>query len=359
MVQDNAARLARLEQLVRLFVARRDWEMARRYADLHPELWNLGVIHVLMTNAYRASERGEHEYAQLLASRAGLLTGSHKTDAPALLTELVDVSEVLKSGRHDAETLRSALDIAGAAAGEAFHPLMAAKVLDAVGWLLAMISTYTGERAVLDDAIEVTRRAVELTPPADTGLGLPVRLNNLAIHLGDLYTATGERAVLDEALEAARRAVRLTPPANTDLPAHLSTLANMLAGLYAATGERAVLDEAVEAARRAVELATPANTIFPAHLSTLARLLARLWAATGERAVLDEALEAARRAVRLTPPADTDLPGYLNNLADLLADLYTATGERAVLDEAVEAARRAVELTPPTATYLAGYLNDC
>ena len=55
---------------------------------------------------------------------------------------------------------------------------------------------------------------------------LPPRLHNLSFDLADLYAATGERALLDEALGMQRRAVALTPahddPARRGAKSHLS-----------------------------------------------------------------------------------------------------------------------------------------
>ena len=107
------------------------------------------------------------------------------------------------------------------------------RLLDNLVSYLHQLYQVSGDRAVLHEAVELQRAALEATPT--TSAKRPQRLNNLASYLSQLYQVSGDRAVLDEAVRLQRQAVDATPWTSTERSACLTNLAGRLADLYAAT----------------------------------------------------------------------------------------------------------------------------
>jgi tetratricopeptide (TPR) repeat protein len=69
-------------------------------------------------------------------------------------------------------------------------------------------------------------------------------LNNLGVFLESRYERVGDMADLEEAIQVARRAVALTPGDHSDLAVILNSLGNKLERRYKRTGDMADLEEA-------------------------------------------------------------------------------------------------------------------
>jgi tetratricopeptide (TPR) repeat protein len=81
--------------------------------------------------------------------------------------------------------------------------------------------------ANLEEAIQVTRQAIALTPKDHSDLA--GRLNNLGNSLGSRYKRTRDIANLEEAIQVARQAVASTPEDHSDIASCLNNLGNSLA----------------------------------------------------------------------------------------------------------------------------------
>jgi len=70
---------------------------------------------------------------------------------------------------------------------------------------LANMSSATTNMSRIDEAIEVARQVVDTTPKENSNRA--IRLNDLALRLGERFDSTGATCDLDEAIMAARQAV--------------------------------------------------------------------------------------------------------------------------------------------------------
>ncbi|KAF2403025.1 hypothetical protein EJ06DRAFT_536507 [Trichodelitschia bisporula] len=98
----------------------------------------------------------------------------------------------------------------------------------------------------LEEAIKVTRMAVDITPsdhPDLTG-----RLNNLGNKLASRYRRTGKMDDLEEAIKVTQTAVEITPSDHPDLAIWLNNWGNKLASRYRRTGKMDDLEEASSSA---------------------------------------------------------------------------------------------------------------
>ncbi|KAF4331600.1 tetratricopeptide-like helical [Fusarium beomiforme] len=214
----------------------------------------------------------------------------------------------------------------------------------------------TGEMAELEEAIQIARQAVDLAPP-----GHPDRevcLNNLGNKLERRYERTGEMVYLGEAIQIARQSVHSIPTDHPNRAAGLNNLGNKLERRYERTGEIVDLEEAIKLAKQSVDLAPPGHPYHAGCLQNLGNRLRSRYERTGEMADLVEAIQIARQAVDSTPPSHPDRAGSLNNLGLMLERRYEQTGEMADLEEAIQTARQAVDSTPTSHPDRAGRLNN-
>ena len=213
-----------------------------------------------------------------------------------------------------------------------------------------------GRAADLDEAIELSREALALTPPDSPDRA--GRLSNLGSGLQTRYERAGRPADLDEAIERGREALALTPPDSPDRAALLSNLGGGLQTRYARAGRPGDLDEAIALWREAVALTPPDSPDRAGRLSNLGSGLQTRYERAGRPADLDEAIERGREALALTPPDSPDRATLLSNLGLGLQTRYERDGRAADLDEAIELWREAVALTPPDSPDRANWLNN-
>jgi len=84
----------------------------------------------------------------------------------------------------------------------------------------------TGKMEDLEEAIQVARQAVDVTPEDHPDLA--ERLNNLGNRLESRYERTGKVEDLEEAIRVARQAVDVTPKDHPDLAGRLNNLGTKL-----------------------------------------------------------------------------------------------------------------------------------
>lgn len=230
------------------------------------------------------------------------------------------------------------------------HPDLAA-CLSSFGDALRLSFEHTGNRAALDEAIEVGRRSV-LRAGADMGMCL----SNLGSALHTKFTVTGDEKVLEEAIDYLGRAVEAAD--DSDLASYLSNLGGALYGRFRRTGQVPALDQAVRTLRRAVAAARDDDPNLSAYLSNLGSALLDEFHKTGKAPVLDETLDVLRRAVATTSQNDPNLGERLSNLCAALQTSHEVGGDTAVLTEAVDVGRRAVTTTRAGDHNLATHLSN-
>ena len=153
----------------------------------------------------------------------------------------------------------------------------------------------TGDRAGLDDAIDLLRQIIKNTPldePDRAG-----RLSNLSVALGLRYTESGQQADIDDCLAAAREAIATARPDDKDATMYRANLFGAEQNRWQRTRDPAALDELIEAGRAAVAAAPPGYAKLTSLQSALGTYLNIRYGQTGHEADLDDAIEAMRGAL--------------------------------------------------------------
>ncbi|RKK74919.1 hypothetical protein BFJ68_g17580 [Fusarium oxysporum] len=139
---------------------------------------------------------------------------------------------------------------------------------------------------------------------------------------------------LEDAIRVTREAVEATPKDSPDRAAVLNNLGNLLGNSYLRTRSMDDLEEAIRLTREAVEV-TPKNSPDRAiRLSNLGALLGNRHLRIGSMNDLEEAIRVAREAVDATPKDSPDLAIRLNNLGNVLSNRHSRTGSMNDLEEA-------------------------
>jgi tetratricopeptide (TPR) repeat protein len=184
----------------------------------------------------------------------------------------------------------------------------------------------SGQRELLDHAVDSGRQALSLRGPSD-----PYYPETVA-RLADVFGTWWEKVQDPDALTAAERllrdAARTWPDRHPEIHASLSqVLASQAMWL---THDVATLNAAVEAGRTALRLTTPGTPEYATRQSILGRsLMARCTRSTDPLGDIDGAVELFRAALATVPPDgkmhDT-LAGYIDSAADIRAAMAGAVG---------------------------------
>ena len=279
-------------------------------------------------------------------------------------------------------------------------PVTLALALSALGVGLHLRSRWCGRPADLDEAVAVTRRAVDVCPatdqnhPAvqanladvlrarfesrgaldDLGEAISVArlasaaatrtqhrivlLNNLGLSLRVRFQIGGALQDAHEAISVLAEAVELTPADHHQREAPLSNLAGAYQARFEHTGDPGDLDRAIDLGRTAGWL-NPGGSPYKAGVqSNLCAALLIRFERLGGAPDLAEAITAGQAAVSATPVGDTELPARLGNLASAYLTRYERTADLADLHTAVELADRTVAATGPTDPARAGRLSN-
>ena len=129
----------------------------------------------------------------------------------------------------------------------------------------------TGNKADLDEAIEIARAALAAAPPEHPFRGGILSILGLALRVR--YDRIGALADLDEAVEVSRAAVDAAPPGHPDRAGELANFGIALVTRFERIGIAADLDKAVEVSRAAVDAAPLDHPDRARHLSSLAGIL--------------------------------------------------------------------------------------
>lgn len=267
---------------------------------------------------------------------AELMARYHETGDRAVLDDAVEEAEVA---------------LAHTATG---HPQRSER-LDVLATALVVRAELDGDRSTLAEAVALHREAVVTTPS-----GHPYEsrfLLNLGAALGALFYATGDLAWLTEAASTTRRAAD-TATRPSERATALANLAAVLHRRSTVTGEFALLTEAVEVARESLRLGTDTVAGHSHHLTNLGAMMFAVWQRSGRPADLEECIELHESAVQATPERHPRRPMMLGNLGGALVEAFQQFGDHVALNRGISAYRAAVLGCDPALPEHAGYLAD-
>ncbi|RLK61926.1 CHAT domain-containing protein [Actinokineospora cianjurensis] len=262
------------------------------------------------------------QLATLLRLGSALLLDGESTGSPSVLDEAVDV-------------FRKSLDLGDRDRSPGLTGLMAA---------LYLRYRRHGRSNDLDEIIEVGYEAAGSVPQDDPERFRLLSLLAIAHHARFQYT--GESYELDRAIDAGANAVANTDEDHSELAGRLSNLGIALRARYERTGDVEDLETAIDVTRRAVHATPTDHPDLPRHLSNLGIALRARYERTGDVEDLETAIDVTRRAVHATPTDHPDLPRHLSNLGIALRARYERTGDVEDLETAIDVTRRAVHATP-------------
>lgn len=228
-------------------------------------------------------------------------------------------------------------------------PSIAATTLSNLSNSLLVHFNQMGRQEDLDDAVSMSRRALELRPAHHPNR--PDCIGNCAVALITLFQQTGERLNLDEAISLYRNGLELLPSPHPRRSRFLSSLSDALMVRFEQSGyrDRADLDEAIVINREALGLQSRQH---PHRSDSVNNLANALWSRYiediqgGTQDDLEEAELLYREAIELSPSPHPDRT-LLSNLANTLAAKFLHTTQREALDEAIALYREALELGHP------------
>ncbi|KAJ5414516.1 hypothetical protein N7509_001143 [Penicillium cosmopolitanum] len=197
--------------------------------------------------------------------------------------------------------------------------------------------------ADLEEAIQVSRRAVQATPKDDPQLiGW---LNNLGNDLERRYERIGQVNDLEEAIQMSRQAIQVAPNNHPEMKWLLNSLGDKLRRLYEQRGQAEDLGEAIQVYQQATN--TPSGNYLNLKwlLSGLKSMLEIRYDQTGQIEDLEEAIRVSRQVIQATP---TDHPGtewLLYSLGNKLEHRYEQRGQAEDLEEAIQLSRQVIQTT--------------
>ena len=260
-----------------------------------------------------------------------------------------------------------------------------ARHLNDLGVLLSNRFSRIGAMADLEEAIQVEREAVNITPDH---LNRARSLNNLGTLLGERFLRIGAIADLEEAIQIERGVVNTTEN-HPDRVIWLNNLGVLLSNRFSRTGIIADLEEAIQVGREVVDITSKvhpdwarrlnnlgvrlSNRFFglkvvnitpedhpdqARRLNNLGVLLGNRFSRIGAMADLEEAIRVGQEAVDITPRDYSDRASRLNNLGTLLGDRFKRIGAIADLEEAIQVGRESVNTTPADHPDRVRWLNN-
>ena len=261
------------------------------------------------------------------------------------------------------------------------------ELLDRLGNRLGERFWVSANRDDLEEAVQLRREAVRITPPDHEGRTR--RLLNLSLQLGALFHATGEG--LEEAIDIAQNALSGAPENYANKAGLLNGLGTRLEDRFRLTGgmegllkaiqlgqealaltledpvlrsrrlnglviqlgflylrEKAPndLEKAIQYGREAVELSKNDVSVQAPCMNSLAARLGDLYRLKGDIGHVKEAIALVQEALRLWGHSHTDRPVWLSNLGLWLQDLYHAEKKPEYLEQAIQYGEEAIESTP-------------
>lgn len=177
-------------------------------------------------------------------------------------------------------------------------------ILNALGHLLASRCAVTGALADLNEAISLTRQAVDT--PSNNQTVLSQRLGNLAVQLQQRFLRTKAAPDLEESSELSKRAMEMLPDNHPDQSRHRHDLGIKLARKFTITNNMADLEAGIQCIRLALERMPHDHANRAVYLHSLANGLIQKGSETFEPTDVDEWIAVTKEALSLTPENHTD-----------------------------------------------------
>ncbi|MGI5243005.1 CHAT domain-containing protein [Dactylosporangium sp. CA-139066] len=216
-----------------------------------------------------------------------------------------------------------------------------ARYLSSLGIALRNRADVLGGDSDAEEAVAVSRQAVELTP--ESSVEYPRYLVNLAVALRRRYDARGDAPALVQATEALDEALRAAAADHPDRDAIVSSLGNTWWTWFRRTGSPDDLTRAIGHLEQAVAL-NPARYTY---LSNLGVALRDRFVVSQDPADLGRAVDVLRRAADIAGQDPSLSADALNLLAANLSAQSEDTGAVSDVDEAIAVGERALALTVP------------
>ncbi|MEO3749922.1 CHAT domain-containing protein [Streptomyces sp. B6B3] len=252
----------------------------------------------------------------LLRRAAALLPAGHPT-RPSVLNHLglalIDSHHRTGDAGELAEAVAALRESVNAT--QETHPQLVPRLTNLSNALVARYRA-TGDSADLDELLRCRRRAAALPTLGGRDRTATMSATGLGLVLNAERGPAG--TIPDEAIELLREAVRLTPPDDAKLPDRRLNLAIALNARQGAAFDSAELREAraqVDAALAALPDDSPR---FPGALVVAAGIRLSSLTARWSRRTQDEAIALLRRAVAATPPGHVLRANRLTILADVV-----------------------------------------
>ncbi|KAK8206292.1 hypothetical protein IWZ01DRAFT_529644, partial [Phyllosticta capitalensis] len=216
---------------------------------------------------------------------------------------------------------------------------------------LASLSERTGQQSYLDEAIKISRNALDFQSSPDEEKAAMAQ--SLAGNLVRRYKASSSAvADLEEAVSRARDAVRWTAITNSWRAARMGTLGMALAALFDRTRQHEYIDEAINCTKETIRCSVYKDNEGIVFCNFSMELRKRYNALHSEDDRI-EALKFAKKAVESTSKEHTYYPYVISNLADQISWEFMLTRDSPnpafeKLQEAIELDRLALASTPET-----------
>jgi len=219
-----------------------------------------------------------------------------------------------------------------------------AKALLDLGTVLWFKYEQNGDRADLDELIDVDKSVVDLTTPEHPKHAST--LSELCIALRERYNRTGDRPDLDEAIRFGRVSIESLPPGHPDRAANQANLASTLGIRFELRQNLLDLDESIGLISAAILATEPDRPERPTMLAIRAAARLTRFGITDDIRDLDDAIDSFRQATRSTSVNVAGRAMYYSNLGIALRARFRKMGDATDLDLAVDHHRRAVTLRP-------------
>jgi hypothetical protein len=214
------------------------------------------------------------------------------------------------------------------------------QAMEARGLALAQQAAGSGDRAGLDNAIELLQQALAAAPADHPRRG--DYLANLGAALSERFEQTGALSDLDAAIKVTEQAVSQAPDGHPNRAGYLSKLSGAHEARYEQTGNPADLDAWIAASGQAVSVTPAGDSYRPARLAGLGRAMFTRYRRTRGPADLDAAIDAMERSTAATAAGNPYRAARLSNLSAALISRYDRSGALADLDAAIADSRQAV-----------------
>lgn len=278
------------------------------------------------------------------------IMGVVPTGHPERPEHMVRLAEFLverynKSWRDGVENLNEAIDlieqVLNAGAEESHFHAKAGNLLS--NWLDLRYNR-TGNRADLDQAVEVSRLAVR-SLHADCDL-LPVSWIGLGSRLFHRFEVTSSNLDLEESIRLMERSFKCISSDDPNKNVALNNLGPLLATKFQRSDDSSDLARAIHYSELAVEGFVADGSDKAAALANLGHLLRRRYQRMGHSNDLDRAIELTNLSMRGADNRDPQRPQMIFNMASLLVDRFKRNGDMDDLNRAARLAEMVVNSTP-------------